>query len=248
MNVLIKLSWGKKIKQNFWFLVTNRPILVTVVLLMIFAIKTLASAATPPSPSSSTASPFLPNTFEAGFEQTFKSVINNKTRSGKGTIAYLYPGHIRFEVTEPTSEKSLFISNSNQSWYYTPPFDEAEKGEVIIQKSNRLFVVKFFDSIRSGLKNNSMYTVKKDESQQTPIYTLTFSKKSAKEIGVVEAEITFAPNSTTSEFSKIKSINIKYNDKKNVLLTLNDLHRDVPLTQENFIFSIPANTKVTEQN
>lgn len=73
---------------------------------------------------SATADDFLPSSFSADFEQSFKGVASGKEKKSFGKIDYKYPRHIRFEVVSP--EPSTFVANPKTSWYYTPPFVETE--------------------------------------------------------------------------------------------------------------------------
>lgn len=193
---------------------------------------------------------FIPNTFQVNFEQTFTSVINNKVRNGKGLITYMYPGHLRLEVLEPDSDKSTYVSNLNQSWYYTPPFDSSEKGEVIVNKNSKMFIVRFFDTIRRGLKDNSLYRVKRSRGES---YIVDFNKDAEKAVGVRSAVITFAKNAASglkAEKSVLKNVEwleLTYIDNKKVKLKFLSYKDDLPLSTQNFDFKIPDNTKVVEQ-
>ncbi|MBF0207197.1 MAG: outer membrane lipoprotein carrier protein LolA [Oligoflexia bacterium] len=249
------------LSRGIWPFIVNRPLLIATILLLIFALKTFARAAdfTPKNIINNVITPktavlsssnkkFLPDTFQAKFEQSFTSIINNKTRTGNGTLSYQYPGHLRFEVTSPNTEKSIFISNPDNSWYYTPPFDEDEKGEVLVQKSNKMFIVNFFDALKGGLVDNTHYTVS-TVSGNIPIYHITFRPKTARKIGIKSANISFdgkVENKSDATFSKIKSIEITYQDDKKVLLLLSELKEDTVFASNHFEFKIPPNTKVVD--
>ena len=86
---------------------------------------------------------FIPNTFKAYFKQSYKSSLSGKEKITKGYIEYFYPGRVRFEVTSP--DKTIFVSNPQTTWYYNAPFIDGEPGEVLIKKTGKMVISKFFD-------------------------------------------------------------------------------------------------------
>lgn len=186
---------------------------------------------------------FLPNSFRANFEQRFISTITGKEKISSGSIDYAYPGQIRFEVVLP--EKTTFVSNGKKSWYYTAPFDPKEKGEVIIQPSNKLLITKFFDYLKNGLESNDTYTVVKEKNE----YVLTFKAPAQKELSIEKARLEMNDKVTTmTKLSELKQITLLYKDNKKVKLTFSNLLENVKFEQNYFDYKIPENTKEVHQN
>lgn len=186
---------------------------------------------------------FLPNSFRANFEQRFISTITGKEKISIGSIDYAYPGQIRFEIITP--EKTTFVSNGKKSWYYTAPFDPKEKGEVIIQPSNKLLITKFFDYLKNGLDSNDTYTVVKEKNE----YILSFNAKAQKELSIEKARLEVNDKLTTmNKLSELKQITLIYKDNKKVKLTFSNLLENVKFEQNYFDYKIPENTKEVHQN
>jgi outer membrane lipoprotein carrier protein len=184
---------------------------------------------------------FLPSSFRANFEQSFKSTISGKDKKSLGSIDYSYPGKIRFEMTEP--ENTIFVSNGSKAWYYTAPFDVKEKGEVIVQPANKLLITKFFDYLNKGLDTNETYTVKKEKD----FYVITFREKAQKELSILKAHLDY-DNKVITKLADLKSLVIFYKDGKEVRLTLSSFMENVKYEKSYFDFKIPDNTKVVDQN
>ncbi|MFZ4712696.1 MAG: LolA family protein [Bacteriovoracaceae bacterium] len=184
---------------------------------------------------------FLPSSFRANFEQSFKSTITGKEKKSSGSIDYLFPGKIRFEITNP--DNTIFVSNGSKAWYYTAPFDPKEKGEVIVQPANKLLITKFFDYLKKGLESNEAYSVKKEKD----FFVLTFSEKAQKELSIMKAHLDHQ-NKDLTKISELKSLVIFYKDGKEVKLSLNGLIENVKFEKSYFEFKVPENTKVVNQN
>lgn len=183
---------------------------------------------------------FLPQSFRTNFEQKYKSIISGKEKISLGAMDYSYPGKIRFEITNP--EQTIFVSDAKTSWYYTAPFDPKEKGEVIIQDSNKLLITKFFDTLKKGLITNTSYTVEKNDKG----YVLQFSEKVSKELNIFKAQL-ISEVKDLKKLSEIKEIILFYKDKKEVKLTFSSFIENVKFDSSYFNFKIPQNTKEIRQ-
>lgn len=183
---------------------------------------------------------FMPASFSANFEESFVSVATGKEKKSFGKIDYRYPGQIRFEKTSP--DPSLFVSNPEKSWYYVPPFVPGEQGQVTIQKSNKLPLTRFLDSIKNGIEDSKMFTHK----YQGKELVLTFKKDVQKEVTLKEVTLY-----ATKEAKEVQSLNdfdkltLVYADGRKVNLKFIDLKQDVNLPPNHFNFVVPPKTKVT---
>lgn len=183
---------------------------------------------------------FLPQSFRTNFEQKYKSVVSKKEKVSLGSMDYSYPGKIRFELTNP--EQTIFVSDAKTSWYYTAPFDPKEKGEVVIQDSNKLLITKFFDYLKKGLETNQAYKVEKSSKD----VVLVFSDKVANELNILKAQLV-SDVKEIKKLSEIKEINLFYKDKKEVKLTFSSFIENVKFESNYFVFKIPQNTKEVKQ-
>jgi outer membrane lipoprotein-sorting protein len=183
------------------------------------------------------ASEFLPKSFSAKFEQEYVSTLKGKVKKGNGTIDYLYPSNIRFKTTLPS--EILFVSNGTKSWYYRAPFIEGEEGELTetSAKDGSGIFTKFFDSLKNGLVNNSLYTVSNTELDCKVLFT----EKANKEVGIKEAVLKF--QTPVKDFQNLQSIELIFPDSKHSTIKLKDIKLNPSFDAKNFQFIAPPKTK-----
>ena len=181
---------------------------------------------------------FLPKSFSANFEQSFKSAISGKKKSSTGEISYLYPGNLKLEVNKP--DREIFVSNSKKTYIYTPPWIEGEQGQVQIRITQSFGPARFFDILKNGLVNNKFYNVTKDKK----ISVIHFKKEIIEKLKFREARLQF--HSVKRSFDAISTIKLIYKDGKSVDITLSKLNTKISLPQSHFHFKVPANTKIVK--
>jgi len=183
---------------------------------------------------------FIPDTFKAYFKQSYKSSLSGKEKTTKGNLEYYYPGRVRFEITYP--DKTIFVSNPTTTWYYNAPFVEGEPGEVLIKKTGKMVISKFFDILKTGLKNNDYYKVK----NQSNLYEISFSKDVIVEIGIKKSILSFKKNKKTLRFEDVRYIDLHYTDKRTVRMTFSKIEQSVTFGKGRFVFKVPENTKISK--
>jgi len=181
---------------------------------------------------------FVPSSFRVKFEQSFKSTISGKLNKSQGQLGYRYPGQFRFEVFSP--DKSIFVSNGKKSWYYTPPFDKDEEGEVVEKNDPGPFLPEFFDALKKGLKSGSIFTVEKKKD----FYLITFSKDFSKKIGKSSTKLFFSTSNPT-DISSLKEMVIVGTDNSEVHLVLSDFDEQPGSIESDFVFKIPPKTHIS---
>ena len=182
---------------------------------------------------------FVPGSFSANFEESIISVATGKEKKSFGKIDYKFPGHIRFEIISPNP--SMFISNPQKSWYYVPPFVEGEQGQVTIQKSSKLPLTKFLDSIKNGLEGSKLFTYKYSGKD----LVLTFVKAVQKDLTL--KEVTFHSSKdakTVQKMSEFERMTLIYNDGRKVNLKFLELKEETSFPAKHFEFTPPAKTKI----
>lgn len=189
--------------------------------------------------TSSFAKGFVPGSFTANFEESIISMATGKEKKSFGKIDYKFPGNIRFEITSPNA--STFVSNPQKSWYYVPPFVKGEQGQVTIQKSNKLPLTKFLDSIKNGIEGSKLFTHKyvgKD-------LILTFVKTVQKELTLKEVTFHAAKDAkSVTKLAEFEKMTLVYADGRKVNLKFIELKEDVSFPAKNFEFTPPAKTKI----
>lgn len=191
-------------------------------------------------PTLSFAKAFVPNSFSANFEETVKSVTG-KEKKTYGKVEYKFPGHLRFEVTQP--EKSLFVVNPKKTWFYQPAFVKGEKDQVTTQKSANLPLIKFLDSVKNGLEGSKLFTTKYEKNS----VVLTFVKTIQKEMGVEGVTLNASGDAkAVKELKDFDSITLNRGKNSKSTIKLLDLKEDATFPPGNFEFTPSANTKVIE--
>jgi outer membrane lipoprotein-sorting protein len=183
---------------------------------------------------------FVPASFSANFEESYKSVASGKDKKSFGKIDYKYPGHIRFQKTDP--DPSLFVSNPEKSWYYVPPFVDGEEGQVTIQKSSKLPLTKFLDSIKNGVNESKLFKPK----YQGKELVLSFVKPVQKDVSLKEVILLANKDAkSVKDLSEFEKMTLVYNDGRKVNLKFIDLKENIQFPEGHFKFTVPAKTKVT---
>jgi outer membrane lipoprotein-sorting protein len=183
---------------------------------------------------------FVPSSFSTNFEESSLSSTTGKEKKSFGKIDYKYPGQIYFQVTSPNP--TTFVSNTEKSWYYTPAFVAGEQGEVTIQKSSKLPLTKFLDSIREGLENSKMFTTKFEGKK----LTLVFLPGVQKEMTLKEVVLESSKEAKTAEkLSDFEKLTLHYLNGQIVNLKFVELKEEVIFPGQHFTFIVPPKTKVT---
>lgn len=186
---------------------------------------------------------FIPSQFEVKFEQKIIA-LDNKEKITKGTLKYRFPGQIRMEISEPEGQRMTFVSNKEQSWHYTPPFIEGEKGEGIVEKSNQKLISGLFDVLRQGLKNNEHYKVKAIKG----LTEISFLKPTQDKLGMDHVELQFKGPKNDS-LAEVKELKIYYvgDDQKDVTFLFTVFNGEVKLDDKVFIYEFPVGTNITKK-
>lgn len=182
---------------------------------------------------------FVPGSFSANFEESIKSMATGKEKKSFGKIDYKFPGNIRFEIISPNP--STFVSNPEKSWYYVPPFVDGEQGQVTIQKSNKLPLTKFLDSIKNGLEGSKLFTYKYAGKD----LILTFVKTVQKDLTLKEVTFHAAKDAkSVTKLAEFEKMTLVYADGRKVNLKFLELKEEVSFPAKNFEFTPPAKTKI----
>lgn len=72
-------------------------------------------------------------TLQAEFTQVNDIAALKTKKTSSGHIMIKRPDKLRWETTKP--DMNLLVSDGHHFWFYTPPFDEGEHGQVIEKKA-----------------------------------------------------------------------------------------------------------------
>lgn len=189
--------------------------------------------------SSASAKNFISQSFSANFQESMVSRATGKEKKSFGKIDYKFPGNIRFEIT--SENPSTFVSNPQKSWYYVPPFIQGEQGQVTIQKSSKLPLTKFLDSLKDGVENSKLFTHKYEGKD----LILTFVKKAQAEMTLKQVSLHASKDAKSiQKLSEFENMTLIYSDGQKVNLKLLELREDVTFPPKHFEFITPEKTKI----
>ena len=183
---------------------------------------------------------FVPKTFSSSYEETFKSLVTGKEKKSKGSLSYQYPKRIRLEKKD-----SLFISNKDTTWFYTPPFLEGEEGQVVIQSSANLPLMNLLDVLHQGLEENRFYVT----HLQTNGIVIKFKKSAQKIFKLEKAELLPQKDFKLKSlgFDQVSQIKLYYLNGQVIEIKLTGLKLNRTFAADYFVFKKPENTKVIKQ-
>lgn len=75
-------------------------------------------------------------TLEADFTQKDDVKLTGTTKEASGILMIRHPNQFRWETLKP--DKNLLVSNGKKFWFYTPPFEAGERGQVIEKKTSEV--------------------------------------------------------------------------------------------------------------
>lgn len=186
---------------------------------------------------------FVPISFTAAYLKTYKARVGKKIIETKGSLDYKYPSNIFLKYEDSNLLKEIVVNN-NKVWDYTPPFDQSEKGELKIFKSQKIALLKFLDVLHEGLVDNKMFTVKKLKD----FIELNFSGEMLKEYDFLRAEIypkvKVSDISTMSDVEKVVLHFSKKSKKKPETYSFQKIE-EKSFDKKHFVFNPPANTNIT---
>lgn len=113
-------------------------------------------------------------TLTAEFEQINESPLLKKKSTNKGRLFAKRPSRIRWETITPSP--NLLVSDGIRFWFYTPPFDETENGQLIERRSAET-QSKLVNALLSG-----SFSVAKDmkyKQEQASVFLMTPAPGSA---------------------------------------------------------------------
>ena len=175
-------------------------------------------------------------TLVADFTQTNEIAALNQKKVSSGRIVVKQPGKVRWETTKPDS--SVMVSDGKKFWFYTPPFDESEHGQLIERKSSEM-QTRLLNALLSG--SFSLAREMKIKRLGNSKFTLTPKPGSAGT--VAHAEITVDPKEKL-----ITQVLLQHVGGNRSEITLSNIKLGDPLPDAVFVFIPPPNTDRVDAN
>ena len=174
-------------------------------------------------------------TLEAEFTQVNDVAALKTKKTSSGFIMVKRPNKLRWETRKP--DMNLLVSDGRRFWFYTPPFDEGEHGQVIERRSSE---------VNSRLANallSGSFSVAHDMkiSQESSSKFLLIPKPGAAGT-VIRAEIEVNPDQKL-----IQKVVLEHKGGNRSEITLSKIELGKTIGDEAFVFVPPANTDKVEQ-
>jgi outer membrane lipoprotein carrier protein len=173
---------------------------------------------------------------EAQFDQLTDVKATKQKKKAEGKIWIKRPNKLRWETINP--DPNILISDGKTFWFYTPPFDKGERGQVIIKKSAQV-QTQFLNALLSG----SFDFGKTDTSIETKgINTFLLKPKKGTAGDVEVAEVTI--NETSH---KIEKVVLDHSSGNRTEIKLQEIKLQPQLDDKLFRFTVDKNTdKIVE--
>jgi len=170
----------------------------------------------------------------AKFNQVQTNALTKIKSTTSGTIQFKRPDKVRWDTTAPEDSRSLLVGNGVTYWFYRPPFDESEKGQVMIQKASQV-QSKLAQLLLSGAFSQAKgVTIKADMETE---FTLAFSGSTA---GTAKSAIL----TVDPEEKIVRKVVINNKDGNVSEIALSEIKVGENLRDDLFHYDIPANVDV----
>ena len=169
-------------------------------------------------------------TLTAEFTQINLIAALNQTKTSTGTLIFKRPGKVRWETTKP--DPNLLVSDGKTYWYYTPPFDADEHGQLIEKKSTEV-QSRLANTLLSGSFSMAKDMVIKQESPSR--FLLIPKKRASGTITQTELEVNVANK-------LIEKVTLTHKGGNRTEITLNNIELGKDFPDSTFTFTPPPNT------
>lgn len=175
------------------------------------------------------------STLTADFSQTNNDMALGQKKTSSGKIFVKRPSKMRWETTKPDS--SLLVSNGMSFWFYTPPFDEGERGQVIEKKSAEI-QSKLANALLSGSFSMARDMVIREK---TPSLYLLIPKAGTA------GTVTQATIEVDRDKKLIQKVILDHKGGNRSEVALSQIELGKPLKEELFNFKAPPNTDYLDE-
>ena len=174
-------------------------------------------------------------TLRASFTQINEVASLKTTKTTSGVIMVKRPDKLRWETQHP--DTNLLVSDGQKFWFYTPPFDEGEHGQVIERRTNEINS-KLANALLSG-----RFSVARDMKirQDGPSH-FVLTPKAGTSGTVKQAEIEI-----NLEMKLIFKVVLAHQGGNRSEITLDNIEIGKAIGDELFVFVAPPNTDKVSQ-
>ena len=173
---------------------------------------------------------------QAQFIQMTEIKATKQNKRAKGRIWIKRPNKIRWETLEP--DPNILVSDGKVFWFYAPPFEAGERGQVIIRKKAQV-QTQFLNALLSGSFEFGKAAVRIEEKSAQ---TFILKPKAGTAGDVSGAEIQIDPAKKT-----ISKVYLTHTSGNSTRIELEEIHLSSSLEEGMFHFNPDKNTdKIVE--
>lgn len=176
-------------------------------------------------------------TLVADFTQIIKKPSFNRQTTRTGVLKFKRPDKMKWETLLPESDQNIMISDGVTFWYYTPPFDSTESGQVIEKKSAEVQT-----RLAHTLLSGAFSQAKDMRLKQTGPFEFSIDFKKSSAGHFKRANLIIDPVKHL-----IKKVILNHSDGGQTDITLSKIQLGTALSDEEFHFKIPPNTDRLEE-
>lgn len=174
---------------------------------------------------------------QALFEQEEVSKALGDTKKSQGKIAWKAPDRLRWETETP--DPNLLVSDGKTMWFYTPPFDESEKGQVIIRKASQM-KNRIIDALLAGRFSSAVKQGLKIEALPENTFKLLPRKGTVGTLKLAQVKI-------EPEKHQIILVSLEYRDGNRSSISLTSIELGKAIPTESFTFKVPPRTDTLKE-
>ena len=173
---------------------------------------------------------------EAQFDQVTDIKATKQVKKAEGKIWTKRPNKLRWETINP--DPNILVSDGKTFWFYTPPFEKGDRGQVIIKKTAQV-QTQFLNALLSGTFSfsNGSATIETKSSNE-----FVLKPKAGTAGDVQTAEITIDPAKHT-----VSRIVLAHTSGNKTEIKLKEINLNAKLEEKLFHFTPDRNTdKISE--
>ncbi len=174
-------------------------------------------------------------TLSAEFSQINETVVTGQKKTSSGVILVKRPNQVRWETQKPNP--SLLVSDGKTYWFYTPPFDEEEPGQLVVRSSSQVQ-----SKLANALLSGSFSTAKDMKITEKTPSTFVLKPKPGTAGTVQKVEIGVDPDKKL-----IQKVILTHKGGNRAEISLSNIELGKPLDENQFHFEAPKNTEIIKE-
>ncbi|NBU19842.1 outer membrane lipoprotein carrier protein LolA [bacterium] len=175
-------------------------------------------------------------TLEADFSQVNEnSNLSQRKKLSSGKLQLRFPSQVRWDTQKP--DRNLLVSDGQTFWYYTPPFDSDDQGQLIEKRASQVQ-----SELAQDLLSASFSAIKSAKLSQESSTRFLITPHAGRGGNVKEAVLEIDPKGLM-----IRKVILFYTGGNRSEITLSNIELGKPLLEELFHFKAPANTEMVRE-